>query len=61
MSVGLNYTYGHRSNNFLQLISFTDPVNQSPLFLEGERTRNTFVNYHAVTILIGYTYYFALK
>ena len=61
MSIGLNYTYGHRGSNFLQLINFTDPVVQSPLFLEGERTRRTFVNYHAVTLLIGYTYFFALK
>lgn len=61
ISIGVDYTYGHRANNFLQLISFTDPVVKPPLFLEGERTQDTFVTYHVATILIGYTYYFALK
>lgn len=61
MSIGVNYTYGHRDKGFSQLVNFTEPVVQSPLFLIGERNESAFMNYHAVTLLIGYTYYFALK
>ncbi|MBL4648449.1 MAG: hypothetical protein JKY03_01870, partial [Aureispira sp.] len=61
MSIGVNYTYGHRDNGFKQLVNFTEPLIQSPLFLIGERNDSAFMNYHAVTLLIGYTYYFALK
>lgn len=61
MSVGVNYTYGHRDKGFSQLINFTKPLIQSPLFLIGVRDQSAFINYHAVTLLIGYTYYFALK
>ncbi|BDS11073.1 PorV/PorQ family protein [Aureispira anguillae] len=61
MSIGVNYTYGHRDKGFSQLINFTDPLIQSPLFLVGQRDDSAFINYHAATLLIGYTYYFALK
>lgn len=61
MSIGVNYTYGHRDKGFSQLVNFTEPVIQSPLFLIGERNESAFMNYHAITLLIGYTYYFALK
>lgn len=62
MSIGLNYTYGHRDKGFSQLINFTEPVIDAPLlFLVGERNESAFINYHSITLLIGYTYYFALK
>lgn len=61
MSIGVNYTYGHRDEGFSQLINFTSPVVQKPLFLVGQRDGSAYVNFHSITLLIGYTYYFALK
>jgi len=61
MSIGVNYTYGHRNRGFGQLINFTEPLIQSPYFLIGQRDDSAYVNYHSITLLIGYTYYFALK
>lgn len=61
MSIGVNYTYGHRRQGFSQLVNFTDPIIQSPLFLVGKINDSAYINYHSVTLLIGYTYYFALK
>ena len=61
MSVGLKYTYGHLDKNFRQLINFTEPLLQAPWFLFGQRNDSAYMNLHAVTLMIGYTYYFALK
>lgn len=61
VSIGVNYTYGHRDEGFNQLINFTEPVVQSPLFLVGQRGESAYINYHSITLLVGYTYYFALK
>ncbi len=61
VSIGIQYSYGHQDGDLVQLVNFTDPVVKPPLYLEGERTTDTFANYHAATILIGYTYYFVLR
>ncbi len=61
MSVGVKYTYGHLDEGFRQLINFTEPLIQAPWFLFGERSNSAYMNIHAVTLMIGYTYYFALK
>lgn len=61
VSIGAQYSYGHREENLTQLVNFTEPVVQAPLYLEGERTQESFANYHSITLLIGYTYFFALK
>ncbi len=61
VSVGVQYSYGHRKQGLVQLVNFTEPVVDAPLYLEGARTEETFANYHSVTLLIGYTYYFVLK
>lgn len=61
VSVGAQYSYGHRDLGLVQLVNFTEPVVQAPLYLEGERTSDSFANYHSVTLLIGFTYFFVLK
>ncbi|MGH1339685.1 MAG: hypothetical protein ACRBFS_26440 [Aureispira sp.] len=61
VSVGVQYSYGHQKEDLVQLVNFTEPVVKAPLYLEGERTKESFANYHSVTLLIGFTYFFALK
>ena len=61
MSIGFNYTYGHADKGFRQLINFTEPLVTKEWFLFGNRTEDAFLNIHAFTLMIGYTYYFALK
>ena len=61
VSVGVQYSYGHQEKGLVQLVNFTEPVVRAPLYLEGERTDQSFANYHSVTLLIGFTYFFALK
>lgn len=61
MSIGVNYTYGHRDQGYNQLINFTEPLAQAPWFLFGKRDESAYINYHSITLLIGYTYFFALK
>ena len=61
MSIGLKYTYGHLDEGFRQLINFTEPLIQSPWFLLGQRDDSAYMNIHGITVMIGYTYYFALK
>ncbi len=61
VSLGIQYSYGHKRSGLEQLVNFTEPIVKAPYYLEGERTEDSFANYHAATFLIGYTYYFALK
>ncbi|MDC0231198.1 hypothetical protein OAK19_04465 [Aureispira] len=61
MSIGFKYTYGYSYKGFRQLINFTEPLVNNDWFLFGKRTDEAFLNIHAFTLMIGYTYYFALK
>ena len=61
ISLGLNYSIALRKIG--QIINLTNPTingNQN-LFLFGKTEPNASIIYHSVTLLIGYTYYFALK
>ena len=61
ISIGLNYSFAFRKIG--QIINLTNPTvngNQN-LFLFGRTQANATINYHSITLLIGYTYYFALK
>ncbi len=60
MSFGVDYAYGHRGRT-KQLINFTDPLVEGKWFLFGKPDDSAYLNYHSITLLIGYTYFFALK
>ncbi len=61
VSVGLNYGYAYQK--IPQIINLSDPiVDQSQkLFLFGQTNNNASLSSHSFALLIGYTYYFALK
>lgn len=61
ISIGVNYTHGH-NENVTQLVNLTEPTDQnSNWYLFGTPQQTAYLDYHSITLLIGYTYYFALK
>jgi len=61
ISFGVNYSYAQQ--RISQLVNLSDPVVDASqnLFLFGYTKSNAFITAHSATILVGYTYFFALK
>lgn len=61
ISFGINYSYAQGRGR--QILNLTAPIIdiQQQLFLTGIPSNSAFVYSHSATLLIGYTYYFALK